>query len=230
MTQPGEPLQEKRLEADLVVFDLDGTLIDSARDISESLNITFKKLGYQPLPEETIHQFVGNGVRPLIERSVIAAGHPGRLEDTLESFRDVYQERLLHHTKLFEGAYLTLESLKRSGKSLGLVTNKPARFAFPILEALNLERFFDGGAVAGDTLNVIKPAPDALLKIAETTKTDPRLTVMVGDSAVDINTGKNAGAKTVGVTYGFRSREELLEAGADALIDHPEELLTVLGV
>ena len=225
-----KPLRGKRLEADLVVFDLDGTLIDSAKDIAESLNITFERLGYDPLPEETIGQFVGNGVKPLIERAVIEAGHEDRLDDTLESFREVYQKRLLIHTKLFEGALTTLESLKVQGKSLGLATNKPARFAFPILEALDLTRFFVGGAIAGDTLKVSKPAPDALYKIAEKAKVDLSQTMIVGDSAVDVNTGKNAGAKTVGATYGFRSEEELLEAGVDALIDTPLELLSILGV
>lgn len=217
-----------RFDAGLIVFDLDGTLIDSARDIGESVNLTFAMIGYDPLPLKTIYQFVGNGVQPLISRSLEAGGHHDRLEETLEKFRGVYQERLLLNTRPFVSVMETLDRLAGNFK-LGVATNKPERFTWPILEGLGLSPYFGEAVVAGDTLKVSKPAPDAIFHIARLHDVAPESVVMVGDSAVDVMTGKNAGAATVGVTYGFRAAEEVKEAGADALIDRLDQIIPLLG-
>lgn len=210
------------LDVDLIVFDLDGTLIDSAVDIAESLNLTFSDVGYDPLPIETIRQFVGNGVLPLVKRAVEMAGHPDRLEAILDKFREIYQERLLINTRLFDGVKDTLDTLQKDF-ALALITNKPARFTFPILDGLKLSPYFGGAVVAGDTLDVNKPAKETMERIWAVIDKPIEKTVIVGDSEVDIKTGKNAGVYTIGVTYGFRNVDEL--ANADILIDRFSDLL-----
>jgi len=211
-----------------IVFDLDGTLIDSKEDIADALNHTFGVMGYEPLPMSVIESFVGNGINPLIHRAVEAAGHMDREREVLEFFRERYWERLVVKTRLYDGVMETLEKL--DGRyTMGLISNKPQRFTFKIVEELRLARFFDGAVYGGDTLPVKKPDPAALLAIAEKYGTAPEKMMIVGDSAVDVATGKNAGARTVGVTYGFRAAEELKEAGVEVMIDRFGDLLKVLG-
>ncbi|MGK7345101.1 MAG: HAD family hydrolase [Candidatus Nitrospinota bacterium M3_3B_026] len=218
----------RRFDVDLLVFDLDGTLIDSRQDIADSLNQTFRRVGYDPLPMETIAGFVGNGVGPLIRRSVEAAGHADKLEQVMEIFRGIYWERLLDTTRLFGGVEETLKKLE-GGYRMGIVSNKPERYTKRIVAELGLARYVGGAVYGGDTLPVKKPDPAAVLRIAAGYSVLVSKTLIVGDSAVDIETGKNAGAFTVGAVYGFRSREELLGAGPDAVIESFGELAGLLG-
>lgn len=218
----------RRFDVDLLVFDLDGTLIDSRRDIADSLNQTFLKVGYDPLSMETIAGFVGNGVGPLIRRAVEAAGHSDRLEEVTDIFREIYWERLLDTTRLFDDVEETLDKL--SGRyRMGIVSNKPERYTRRIVAELGLARYVGGAVYGGDTLPVKKPDPAAVLQIAAGHAVPVSRTLVVGDSAVDIETGKNAGAFTAGAAYGFRSREELLKAGPDAVIESFGELSGLLG-
>lgn len=216
-----------RFDVDVLVFDLDGTLIDSREDIAFSLNHTFRAMGYDPLPMETISGFVGNGIIPLIKRAVEVAGHPEKEKDVTRHFRECYWEHLLDKTVLFAGVEETLAKLKSRFK-MGLVSNKPERFTKKIVKELGLEPMFKGAVYGGDTLEVKKPNPSALLEIAAKYNSPTNRLLIVGDSAVDIETGKNAGAYTVGVTYGFRDVEELTAAGVDKLIDSFDELLDIL--
>lgn len=208
----------KKFDVDVIVFDLDGTLIDSKVDIADSLNHTFGQLGYDPLPMELIETFVGNGVAPLIHRAVVAAGHPERESDVMAMFRARYYDHLLDTTRPFDEVTETLEKLSGEYR-MGLITNKPERFTIKILDGLNLARFFDGAVYGGDTLPVKKPDPASFLEIMDKYGVSPMRGMIVGDSAVDIHTGRNAGAHTIGVTYGFRDAKELTDAGADLLID-----------
>ncbi len=216
-----------RFNVDVIAFDLDGTLIDSKRDIAESLNLTFNEVGYASLSMETISSYVGNGIVPLVQKAVAKAGHPEREQEVLELFRSIYWERLLIHTKLYPGVMDTLETFSEK-YGMGVVSNKPERYTKEIVKRLGLEPMFGDQVYGGDSLPVKKPDPAALLKVAEKHGASPSRLLFVGDGSVDVMAGKNAGAYTVGVTYGFRSVEELEKAGVDRLIDNFDELLQVV--
>ncbi|MBI4667480.1 MAG: HAD-IA family hydrolase [Nitrospinae bacterium] len=220
-------MEAQKFDVDVLVFDLDGTLIDSKQDIADSLNWTFGQFGYEPLPMNLIEQFVGNGIAPLINRAVNQAGHPERETEVLKVFRARYYEHLLDQTMFFPGVEKTLNLLKSRYK-MGLVTNKPHQFTEKIVAKLGLDSYFNGEVYGGDTLPVKKPDPASILRISSRYGVSPSRVLMVGDSSVDVMTGKNAGSFTVGVTYGFRSVEELIEAKPDAMIDRFEQLTGLL--
>jgi len=209
----------------LFIFDLDGTLIDSKRDIAASVNFTMRKLGLPALAEDLIYSFVGNGVAPLIRRTVEAAsigagGVP--FEQAMEIFKAHYDAHLLDTTNAFPGVR---EVLKHFGdKKKVIVTNKSQGFSEKIIRGIDLTQFFDG-IFGGDTPFPKKPEPRVVHHLLETYGIPPRHAVIVGDSRVDIETGKNAGILTCGVTYGFRPRRELEEAGCDYLIESSSELM-----
>jgi phosphoglycolate phosphatase len=217
----------KKLDAGALVLDLDGTLVNSKDDIADSLNWTFEQVGYDPLPMKVIEGFVGNGIMPLVKRAVTAAGHPERYDDVLSKFRERYYNHLLDKTRLFDGVMDTLESLS-SNRKMAVVSNKPGNMTHKIIRELGLGKFFNGQVYGGDSLPVKKPDPSAILMIAARYNVPSSRIAVVGDSSVDIMAGKNAGALTVGVTYGFRSVEELEDAHPDALINNFGDLLKIL--
>jgi phosphoglycolate phosphatase len=217
----------KKFDVGALVLDLDGTLVNSKDDIADSLNWTFERLGYEPLPMKVIEGFVGNGIMPLVKNAVVAAGHPERFNDVLGAFRERYYDHLVDKTRLFEGVMDTLETLAPNYK-MGIVSNKPHAMTIKITRELGIHRFFNGQIYGGDSLVVRKPDPSAILMIAARYNVPSSRTLVVGDSSVDIMAGKNAGARTVGVTYGFRSVEELTQARSDALIDGFGDLLSFL--
>lgn len=206
---------------DLFLFDLDGTLIDSKKDIAQSVNFTMAKLGLAPLAEDLIYSFVGNGVTPLIQQTVEAASASGGFDQALEIFRKHYDDHLLDATETFPGVRETLKRFE--AKTKVVVTNKSQAFSEKILRGLDLGRTFVG-VFGGDTSFPKKPSPDVVRHLLETYEVSPRQAVIVGDSRVDMETGKNAGILTCGVTYGFRPRSELEDAKPDFLIDRFSEL------
>jgi len=212
---------------DIAVFDLDGTLVDSKQDIANSLNWTLTQLGNEPIPLAVIESFVGNGIMPLIKKSVEAAGHPEMEEQALALFRERYWECLLDSTEPFPGVISTIETLKNRVK-MAVVSNKLESYTHKILEGLDMARYFGGLVYGGDSLPVKKPDPAALLEIVNKLGGSTAKMVFVGDSAVDIETGKRAGAATIAVTYGYRDVEELRQAGPDLIIDRFDRLLDIL--
>lgn len=206
---------------DLFIFDLDGTLIDSKRDIADSVHHTMKVLGLPSISDETIYQFVGNGVTPLIQKSIEASG-VASFEKALKIFKVHYDQHLLDTTQPFPGILDVLRHFSR--KTMVVVTNKPQGYSEKILKGLTLDPFFKG-IFGGDTPFPKKPEPDVIHHILEVFKADPRKSVIVGDSRIDLETGHNAGIVTCGVTYGFRPRKELEEIGCDYLIERPEDLI-----
>jgi phosphoglycolate phosphatase len=207
----------------LFIFDLDGTLIDSKRDIAASVNFTMRNLGLPALAEDLIYSFVGNGVTPLIRRTIEAAGG-APFEQALQIFMAHYDQHLLDTTKAFEGIGEVLRRFEKTTKVV--VTNKSQGFSEKILEGLGLDRFFDG-VFGGDAAFPKKPDPGVVRHLLETYEATPHQTVIVGDSRIDMETGKNGGILTCGATYGFRPRKELEETGCDFLIEAPTDLLTI---
>ncbi|HSA59868.1 MAG TPA: HAD family hydrolase [bacterium] len=211
---------------DLFLFDLDGTLIDSKRDIAASVNFTMAKLGLPRLPDDLIYSFVGHGVTPLIRQTVEAAGGSaaGGFDQAMAIFKAHYDQHLLDTTEAFPGVREVLKHFL--GKKKIVLTNKSQGFSDKILKGLALSPSFDG-VFGGDTEFPKKPAPDVVHHLLKTYGVSPKHAVIVGDSRVDMETGTNAGILRCGVTYGFRPRAELEDAGFDYMIERPEELLSL---
>jgi len=215
-----------KIDARLIIFDLDGTLIDSKRDIAYAVNETLKKMGLSPIPQEEVYGYVGNGVRPLIEQTMANNGLEADLPTAIDHFRELYIKHLLDTTIMFDGVPEVLEHF-RTDKKMAVASNKPYRYVAKILDGLGMTGYFSS-VKGGDNVEVKKPAPEMLNTILEETGIDRDSCVFVGDSGVDIRTGKNAGVKTVGVTYGFRPMEEIMENEPDVLVDTPLMLKEVI--
>jgi phosphoglycolate phosphatase len=207
----------------LIVFDLDGTLIDSRRDLADATNALVGELGADPLPEETVAAMVGEGAALLVRRALTAARLDPDTPGALDRFLGHYERRLLVHTRPYEGVREALEALTASGP-LAVLTNKPAAPTNAILEALELAPFFDQ-ILGGDTPFGRKPDPAGLLHLVRGAGATPASTVLVGDSPIDRETASRAGTRVCLVRYGFGFRfaaEEL--NGVDVVIDRADEL------
>jgi phosphoglycolate phosphatase len=188
--------------ARLVVFDLDGTLIDSSRDLATAVNRALQRAapGGPPLADDEIRSFIGSGARVLITRSLARAGLRHPVEAVLPLFLEAYADCLLETTRLYPG---TVDALDRLGdRRLAVLTNKPGDMSRAILDGLGVAPRFFRIYGAGD-VDARKPDPGGLRRIAEEAGLDARSAVMVGDSGIDVRTGRAAGALTAGVTYGF---------------------------
>jgi phosphoglycolate phosphatase len=201
--------------ARLVVFDLDGTLIDSSRDLATAVNRALQRVapGAPALSEDEVRSFIGSGAGVLIRRSLERASLSRSAEDVLPVFLEEYAACLLDATRLYPGTEEGLDRLE--GRLFAVLTNKPGDMSRTILRGLGVaDRFFRIYG-AGD-LAARKPDPAGLLRVAEEAGVAPADTVMVGDSAIDVRTGRAAGALTAGVTYGF---------DAGSFREHPPDLL-----
>lgn len=215
-----------KIEAQLIIFDLDGTLIDSKKDIAFAVNETLKKMGLSPIPQEEVYGYVGNGVRPLIEQTMTNNGMKADLPAAIEHFRELYIKHLLDTTIMFDGVPELLAHF-HADKIMAVASNKPYRYVAKILDGLGMTGYFSS-VKGGDDVEVKKPAPEMLNTILEETSIDKKNCVFIGDSGIDIRTGKNAGVKTVGVTYGFRPVEEIMENEPDFLVDSPLKLKEII--
>ncbi len=200
---------------ELIIFDLDGTLIDSRMDIANSLNYTLKELGLKPVTIKAVEAHIGIGVRGLI-KDIIKKDDKRLVDRAFNTFLKYYSRHLLDNTHLYPSVEEVLTGLKNKKKAL--ITNKPIELSLKILEGLGIRGCFDI-ILGGDSLEVKKPSPLPLLKTIEELSTPKSKTLMVGDSRIDIEAGISAGVLTCGVTYGYGNRSELIEAGADLTID-----------
>ena len=208
-------------EISLLIYDLDGTLIDSKRDIANAVNWTLGQLGLPPVSNETVYGYVGNGVRPLIAKSV-GEESGARVKEALKIFKAYYRKHLLDQTRLFEGVKGVLHHFR--GKTQVVLTNKPGVFTLPILKGLKVDHYFSA-IIGGEDGFPKKPDPAAIHHLLKTFNCPPAQAVMIGDSRVDIETGKNAGILTCGVTYGFRSENEVRASRPDFLVAEPHEII-----
>lgn len=214
-----------RPPAALVVFDLDGTLVDSSRDLAAALNQTLDRLhpGTPPLSVEDVRSMIGDGARKLITRGLRAVGLPDAPQDALPVFLDCYGSRLLDETILYPGVREMLEAL--ASRHLAVLTNKPGRFSRAILEGLGVAHFFRQVYGGGD-LPAKKPDPVGLQRLLADAGLEPHQAVMVGDSAIDVRTGRAAGVRTIGVRYGF-DPAGLRQEPPDVLVEDPRELIAL---
>ena len=210
----------------LVVFDLDGTLIDSKRDLANSVNAMLERFGRTPLAVETVYSYVGNGAPVLVRRAL--GGEPSEQEATeaLQFFYAYYREHMLDYTVAYPGVREALESLRESGARMAVLTNKPVRLSEIIVRGLELDRYFFR-VYGGNSFEYKKPHPvgiETLLKESGETKDGAW---MVGDSAVDIKTARNAGIAVAGVTYGFQP-ETLTADPPDLLLNDLREFAAAI--
>jgi phosphoglycolate phosphatase len=210
----------------VVVFDLDGTLIDTAPDLSAALNHMLARLGREQMPGARVIEMVGHGTRKLVERGLAATGPimPEMLEKALPIFLDYYEAHIADGSRPYEGVEAALDLLRGRGEQLAVCTNKPERLSRKLLAMLGWTQRF-AAVVGGDTLTVRKPEA-APLREAVRLAGGGRA-VLVGDSITDVETARAADIPCVAVTYGFRDRPAT-ELGADQLIDGFEQLEAVL--
>lgn len=212
----------------LVVFDLDGTLVDSRRDLAESANLVLEECGCRIHLEEAIGRMVGDGAATLVARVFAAAGC-AQPPDALARFLSTYDARLLRHTRCYPGVLELLEALKER-VTLAVLTNKPLAATRAILDGLALAPFFHGRVVGGDGPFPKKPDPAGLLHVMARANVPPDDTMLVGDSVVDLRTARAARSRSCLARYGFGFAGFPLEelTSADHLIDQPLELLSAL--
>jgi phosphoglycolate phosphatase len=217
-----------RAKPDLIVFDLDGTLVDSAPDLVASVNFALTQLGRAPHSQETIQQWIGNGADVLIKRALVGDWHiesqPMQFEEAFEHFKSYYATHFWVHSRLYAGVLETLQDLTHKGVLLACVTNKTAQFTKPILEMAGIASYFKRVA-SGDTFEVMKPDPLPLLEVAKQIGIAPEKAWMVGDSVNDIMAGKRAGFKTVAVSYGYAGHHSMTDLNADFTIDAMHQLI-----
>jgi phosphoglycolate phosphatase len=222
--------RKAKVKYQCLLFDLDGTLVDSRADLTDSINLMLAELGHERLPDARVIGFVGEGARLLVERALRSTREiePQRQEvdSALKIFERHYREHLLDRTTIYPEVVETLESLARIPKAI--VTNKPYRFTVALLDGIGLRRHF-ATVLGGDSLPERKPSPQMLLEATRRCSAEPSRSLMIGDSRVDVAAGKAAGMETCGYTSGFRGREELVEAGADYLIERFSELKGLVG-
>ena len=209
----------------LLVFDFDGTLVDTKKDIADSVNRTLKELELRTLDREVLYTFIGKGVNHLMTRSLEGTGCDD-LPRAIDAFMKHYEAHMMDQTGLFPNCRETLEHFFH--KENTILSNKPTRFITQILDALDCRAPFST-IIGGDRMPAKKPDPGGLHHILEQHRVRPEETLMIGDSLVDIATGKRAGVKTCGVTYGHAGRESLETAQPDWIIDDLSELKQFIG-
>ena len=206
----------------VVVFDFDGTLADTWRDLATALNRTLADAGLPPVLGPQVQAWIGDGALKLLANALPPKERaPERLEPHYERFRSHYDRCCLDTTELYPGISACLEALGE--ESLAVLSNKPARFLDRIIEGLGIKGVF-GAVLGGDTLPVRKPDPAVLAGVLERLRVDPGEVWMIGDSGVDVETSRAAGARTIGCGWGLRGRDELRAAGVEFLVEHPREI------
>jgi phosphoglycolate phosphatase len=211
----------------LVIFDLDGTLIDSRLDLVHAVNAAIRHIGRPELPENVIASYVGDGAPVLIQRALGGeAVDEALVRQGLEFFLSYYREHKLDHTTVFAGIAEALQTIQSVGngaeRKLAVLSNKPVLPSRAIVEALGLGKFFMQ-VYGGNSFPTKKPDPEGARKLLEESGVPAEQAVIVGDSHTDVETGHNAGLWTVAVTYGF-APQSIAAASPDVMIDHPEEL------
>jgi len=207
----------------LAVFDLDGTILDTLEDLADSVNYALTERGLPVRTIDEVRQFVGNGIRKLIERAVPSGTSDGVTDAVFEAFSEYYKVHCKDKTKPYDGIIKVLSSLRQKGIFTAVVSNK-ADFAVQIL----CEDFFTGmfDFTVGEKMGIRKkPYPDSLIAVVDEIGVSLGETVYIGDSDVDLETAGNAGVDVIMVSWGFRDEEFLRRCGAEFVIHKPEEIL-----
>jgi len=212
--------------AELYLFDLDGTLADTKRDLSDAVNRTFEELGLAPLPVDVVAGYVGDGIRKLIARALGENDTP-RYRDAVARFREHYLAHLLDTTRFYPGIEPLLTRLARDGKKLAVVTNKPIEYTDKIIDGLGVRGRFDL-VIGSDTTTRLKPDPQLLQYALEKTGAPAARTVMVGDGVNDIVAARAAAVRSCAVGFGLTPPDVLRRAEPDYFCLDMDELTRCL--
>ncbi|AKK65293.1 phosphoglycolate phosphatase [Xanthomonas oryzae pv. oryzicola] len=210
----------------LVIFDLDGTLVDSAPNIAEALNGTLQELGLQQFSEARIRSWIGEGVHVLLSTALREVGSTRDVDAAMPVMMRHYEASLLHNPPLYPGVAEALAGLRDAGATLALCTNKPSRFIAPLLDHLGIAAHFSS-VLGGDSLPQRKPDPAPLLQLARHFQRSPQHCLMVGDSATDAAAANAANMPLAMVRYGYLRGFDVQTSGAVAIIDDMRELLAL---
>lgn len=216
---------------EMVLIDVDGTLVDSVPDLAHCVDVMMSKLGMPARGEARVRHWVGNGVERLVKRALIdrldGEPDPGLYDKALPIFVECYSENTCRGSRLYPGARAGVEWLKQAGFRLACVTNKAARFTEPLLETLGVRSYFEV-VVSGDSVANKKPHPEPLLYAAARLGVAPAHALMVGDSVNDVEAARAAGFQIACVSYGYNHGQDIREARPDAVIDSIAELRDLL--
>ena len=207
------------------IFDLDGTVMDTLSSIAYFVNTTLSKLGFGEIEEEKFKYLVGNGRSNLLHRSleIWGADNEEMFQKACEIYDSAYESNFMYKTCAFDGIKEQVIKLKEKGIKVAILSNKPDNVTRFIAEETFGKDFFD--IVQGQIEGIpMKPTPESFYHIAKRLGAEPEDCIMIGDTNVDIKTGHNAGAHTMGVLWGFRTREELEDAGAEVIVSTPNDI------
>jgi phosphoglycolate phosphatase len=207
---------------DLVIFDLDGTLIDSKADLAHAVNATRRHMGMEPLEHEQVASYVGNGAPVLIRRTLGPQATEEQVEEALEFFLEYYRDHMLDYTVAYPGVREALQRLHCAGVAMAVLTNKPVRFSREIIKGLGLAGYFRQ-VYGGNSFDHKKPHPVGVETLMEECGAARERTALVGDSGVDVKTARNAGVLAIAVSYGFQP-ETLNDPPPDLLLDRMEDV------
>ena len=211
---------------DLLIFDLDGTLVDSRLDLANAVNATRRHMGMDPLSNERVYTYVGNGAPMLVRRALGEGATEAQVQEALEFFLEFYREHDLDYTVLYPGVKESLDRLRGAGKLMAVLTNKPVRMSRHIVEGLGVAgHFFQ--VYGGNSFDFKKPHPIGVETLMAEAGVAREQSLMIGDSSVDVQTARNAGIACCGVTYGFQP-ETLTDPTPEILVDRMEALVEKL--
>jgi len=214
------------MQYQLLIFDLDGTILNTLEDLYLSVNHALKQSGFPERSLEEVRQFVGNGIRKLIERAVPSGTDEMQIRQVHQDFTEYYKIHCADHTKPYDHIPEVLQKIRSAGIRTAVVSNK-ADYAVQILCKDYFPDLFD--AVAGEREGIRKkPAPDSVQAILKALHLTPEQAIYIGDSDVDIQTAENSGMPCISVEWGFRDRDFLIQHGAGKIISNPEELLNLI--
>lgn len=212
---------------EMVLIDVDGTLVDSVPDLAYCVDAMMSELGMPERGEKRVRHWVGNGVERLVKRALVNQldGEPDEalFSKALPVFEALYRENTSKRSRLYQGVKEALDFLKTTGVRLGCVTNKASQFTLPLLQDLGVHDYFEV-VICGDMVERKKPDPMPLLQAAEQLETEAKASMMLGDSMSDVNAARAAGFQIVCMSYGYNHGEDIQDYDPDAVIDSMAEI------
>lgn len=216
---------------EMVLIDVDGTLVDSVPDLAWCVDAMMKQMGMPERGEARVRHWVGNGVERLVKRALINAldGEPDAalFDKALPIFQDLYSENTSKRSCLYDGVVEALDFLKTTGVKIGCVTNKASQFTLPILKDLGISDYFET-VLCGDQVERKKPDPQALLMSAEKLGVNPRNSLMLGDSMSDVKAARAAEFAIICMSYGYNHGEDIRDYDPDAVVDSMAEIKDIV--
>ncbi|MDR1196164.1 MAG: HAD-IA family hydrolase [Endomicrobium sp.] len=209
---------------DFLIFDLDGTIVDSQRDISSAVNAVRKDFGFEPLSIEKIRSYLGSGVKALVDKAVPDTSGE-ILSEALKKFKRYYADCLTDTTVAYKGVEKMLDALRNKKKAI--LSNKIELFSYEIIKRLGLSQCFTE-VWGGDTAGVKKPDPKPILDLIKKTNSDPQKTIMIGDGENDIKAAKAAGIASLAVLYGYSDIKYIKQYNPDYIAATPEEIIKIV--